>query len=105
MTIKAISQESSQLDSLEMRFTITPLPQWHTATEIQDILQANLTEVKSLSMENEKLGKVTRRAAQALQSKVNNLEDLSVNAEKGGWAIAGIICLIILVLIAKKFLC
>ena len=105
MTIKAISQESSQLDSLEMRFTITPLPQWHTATEIQDILQANLTEVKSLSMENEKLGKVTRRAAQALQSKVNKLEDLSVNAEKGGWAIAGIICLIILVLIAKKFLC
>ena len=103
MTIKAISQESSQLDSLEMRFTITPLPRGTPPPKYKT--SCKQTSLKSNPCQLKTKKSVNHRAAQALQSKVNNLEDLSVNAEKGGWAIAGIICLIILVLIAKKFLC
>ena len=40
-----------------------------------------------------------------MKTRLNKLEDLSTKAQTGGWALAGIICIIILALIVHKFLC
>ena len=105
LTIKAVKSTSQALESTAHAIHVTPLPEWQTDIEAQDIIKANLTSVKTLSEENKKIGINIRRSAHAMKTRLNKLEDLSTKAQTGGWALAGIICIIILALIVHKFLC